>query len=291
MGKKRYVPRWLHSRAIVTSTDTVILDPEVFMNKTSWPFKIEHLTVFGRPTDQEADYEGHGGISPLMTGEIGISGSTDVNLVPANLGASFFRTKPMQAIGNYMTARYFHFNRPYLLPRDSGFSVECTLDLDDTGAEYGFAHQLKYGVSLFGRKVQTNQPAMFAGLYRYLNTPSGSSIVVDAADLLNNGEDDVLIDSIQFMHDTWDMGGDLMGFYWKVNPLTGITWMDNPVHISGLTPTVKETSEGLQSFAFCLNPIEPTYLYRRQRLGIKLDSSVLADQPVNMTLFGYLEVE
>lgn len=290
MGKMKYVPRWIHSRVVVTSLGDVIADPEAFMNKTSWPFKIEHLTIFGYPLDDQNNFLGACGIGSLVQGEIGISGSTDVNLVPAPVNASFGYTAKYSTIGAFMEGTHVKFKHPYLLPRDSGFSVECTLNLDDCG-EHVLDTAMKHGVTIFGVKEQSGKPAMLAGLFRHLDMPNGSSFVIDAADLFNDGEEDILIQSMQLTHPMEDMHGILMGVYWKINPMSGLTWMDQPVHISGITPDTLawRTRTGIKPFS--LTPLEDTYLYRRQRLGIKLTPLVVEDQPVNLTLFGYLEVE
>lgn len=290
MGKMKYVPRWIHSRVVVTSLGDVIADPEAFMNKTSWPFKIEHLTIFGYPLDAVNNYLQEGGIGSLVQGEIGISGSTDVNLVPAPVNASFGCIEKYSTFGAFMEGTHVKFKHPYLLPRDSGFSVECTLNLDDCG-ECTLETAMKHGVTIFGVKAQSGKPAMLAGLFRHLDMPNGSSFVIDAADLFNDGEEDILVQSMQLTQPVEDMDGILMGVYWKINPMSGLTWMDQPVHISGITPHTQawRTSNGIKPFS--LTPLENTYLYRRQRLGIKLTPLVDEDQPVNLTLFGYLEVE
>lgn len=288
MGKKRYIPRWIHSRVVLPGTTPVTLDPEVFMNKTSWPFRIEYLSIFGHEVDSQ-ETPGTGGLGPYVNADIGISGSTDINLVPGQLPVSFFNTRNYEIGGALMYGRYFRLARPYLLPRDGGFSVECTYDLSDTGVELRNITNMKYGVSLIGRRIQTNEPVMFACLHRYLDIPDGSSFTIDAADLLNNGEDDVEINSIQYMFDTKGMDTDPMGLYYKVNPLSGLTWMDNPVHLSGLTPYLLDARGDQHTFV--LTPHKDTFLYRRQRLGVTLTGLVEESQPVNVTLFGYLEVE
>lgn len=290
MGKMKYVPRWIHSRVVVTSTGDVIADPEAFMNKTSWPFKIEHLTIFGYPLDDQNNFLQEGGIGSLVQGEIGISGSTDVNLTPAPVNASFSCTMLHSEINGSIQGTYMKLKHPYLLPRDSGFSVECTLNLDDCG-DLTLDTAMKHGVAIFGVKVQSGKPAMLAGLFRHLDMPNGSSFVIDAADLFNDGEEDILIQSMQLTHPTEDMLGNPMGVYWKINPMSGLTWMDQPVHISGIAPYTQSRRSAFAITSFSLTPLEDTYLYRRQRLGIKLTPLVIEDQPVNLTLFGYLEVE
>jgi len=290
MGKMKYVPHWIHSRVVVTSVGDVIADPEAFMNKTMWPFKIEHLTIFGYPLDDQHNYLQEGGIGSLVQGEIGISGSTDVNLTPAPVNASFSCFMLRSEVNVAMHGLYMKFKHPYLLPRDSGFSVECTLNLDDCGG-LTLDTAMKHGVTLFGVKVQSGKPAMLAGLFRHLNMPNGSSFVVDAADLLNDGEEDILIQSMQLTYPVEDMLGSNMGVYWKINPMSGVTWMDSPIHISGITPYMQSQRNAFGIKSFSLTPLENTYLYRRQRLGIKLTPLVNENQPVNLTLFGYLEVE
>jgi hypothetical protein len=150
---------------------------------------------------------------------------------------------------------------------------------------------MKHGITVFGTKVQSNKPAMFAGLFRHLNMPTGSSFSVETADLLNDGEEDVYVQSMQLTHPMADMQNILMGVYWKINPMSGVTWMDSPIHISGITPYTQGVFLQRGIAPFSLTPLENTYLYRRQRLGIKLTPLVTEDQPVNLTLFGYLEVE
>lgn len=291
MGKKRYVPRWLHSRVVVTSLGDMIADPELFMNKTAWPFKIEHLTIFGYPLDASSNYNLSGGIGPLIQGEIGISGSTDVNLVPSYVSASFGCVEHKTQLSRHIQGTTMQFKHPYLLPRDSGFSVECFLDVSDCGEFNTLTTPMKHGVTIFGKKVQSGRPAILAGLFRHLNMPSGNSFMIDTADLLNDGEEDIIVQSMQLTQPMDDVNDIIMGVYWKINPLSGLNWMDSPVHISGITPYTQSVLLQRGITPFSLTPLEDTYLYRRQRLGIKLTPLVTEDQPVNITLFGYLEVE
>jgi hypothetical protein len=289
MGKKRYVPRWISSEVAATvGTGLITLDPEVFMNKTAWPFKIEHLTVFGYTnTLVRASWAG---ISPMFWGEIGISGSTDINLVPGELGASFFRKEPFIQLGALYNGSTFALKHPFLLPRDSGFSCEVKVDTTLSFGELPMNNAIRHGVALHGRRVQSNDPVMFAALYQYTDIADGSSVTIDAADLFNDGEEDVLIDRIQFTHPYEDTDSILTSMYWKINPLSGLPWMADFVPISGLTPYVQypQTRKGILPYS--LTPLEDTYLYRRQRLGIKFDAFV-DDVTLQATLFGYLEVE
>jgi hypothetical protein len=292
MGKKRYIPRWISSEVAANlGAGQVILDPDVFMNKTTWPLKIEHLTVFGYANTLELN--SLAGVSPMFTAEIGISGSTDVNLVPAQLGASFFRTEPYIQVGERLDGTTFKLKHPFLLPRDSGFSCEVRLDTTPSFGDLPSDTPIRHGVALHGKRIQSNTPTMFAALYRYAPIEDGSSVTIDAADLLNDGEEDVLIDTIQFTHPYTDTGSILTSMSWKVNPLSGLPWMDNFVPISGLTPYVQhaEAIAGAKGILpYSLTPLEDTYLYRRQRLGIKFNP-LTADVILQITLFGYLEVE
>lgn len=292
MGKKRYIPRWIHQRVALTSTNgELTLDPELFMNKTSWPMKIEHLTVFGYPLDAVAGYGRWCGIGPIVQAEIGMSGATDINLVPAFASAAFMRTHKYAQISNQLQGTFFHFKYPYLLPRDSGIAAEVHLDSDDTGTDFSMV--LKYGLAFFGTKVQSGQPAMIAGIERRIsaNIPSGSTIVFESADLMNDGEEDILIHSMQLVNPMADFSEMMMGTYWKINPTSGLPWMELPVHITGLTPYVQHQAPYHGVLPYSLTPLEDSYLYRRQRFGIKLTNLISEDQPLNLTLFGYLEVE
>lgn len=293
MGKKRYVPRWIHSRIALTALNgELVVDPELFMNKTSWPMKIEHLTIFGYPLDATGPFHRWFGVGPMVQAEIGMSGATDINLVPAYASAAFMRKEPFVQIGDIVQGTFFKFKHPYLLPRDGGITAEVHLNSDDTGA-LTFDMTIKYGIVFHGVKVQTGQPVMIAGIDRRIGAPppSGSTIVFDSADLMNDGEEDVLIHSMHLVHPMDDFNNILMGTYWKINPSSGLPWMDAPVHISGITPYVQglQTQRGILSYS--LTPVDDAYLLRRQRFGIKLSPLTGEDQPLNITLFGYLEVE
>lgn len=290
MGKKRYVPRWITSEVAATvGMGQVTLDPEVFMNKTAWPLKIEHLTVFGWSNGASVANK-WAGASPMFLGEIGISGSTDVNLVPAQLGASFFRKEPFIQLADRNNGTTFAFKHPFLLPRDSGFSCEVRKDITLYGGGVPPSSNIRYGVALHGRRVQSNDPVMFAALYRYAELVDGGSVTIDAADLLNDGEEDVMIDRIQFTHDYTGNFGMLGIMSWKVNPLSGLPWMENFVPISGLTPYVQYRGTIQGALPYSLTPLDDTYLFRRQRLGIKF-TPLSGDVTLQITLFGYLEVE
>jgi hypothetical protein len=295
MGKRRYIPRWISSEVAVNmGAGQVTLDPEVFMNKTAWPFKIEHLTIMGYAASALGVGDAWGGVSPIYTGEIGISGSTDINLVPAVLGASFFRKEPYVQLGEYLNGTTFNFKHPFILSRDSGFSCEVKMDTSLSFLNLPNDNPIRHGVALHGHRVQSNEPVMFAALYRHAIIEDGGSVTIDAADLLNNGEEDVLIDRIQFTHPYTDTDAILTTLSWKINPLSGLPWMENFIPISGLTPYVQflqnPPASSLGMLPYSLTPLDGTYLYRKQRIGIKI-TPLVSDTVLQVTLFGYLEVE
>jgi len=297
MGKKRYVPRWISSEiAANMGAGQVTLDPDVFMNKTAWPFKIEHLTIFGYASTSlgPAPGDAWGGVSPIFNGEIGISGSTDINLVPAVLGASFFRKEPYIQLGEYLNGMTFKLKHPFILPRDSGFSCEVRLDTSPSKGSFPSDAPIRHGVALHGYKIQSGEPTMFAALYRHAIIEDGSSVTIDAADLLNDGEEDVLIDRMQFTHPYVETDAIPMSMSWKINPLSGLPWMENFIPISGLAPYVQylqnPPAPSLGMLPYSLTPLEDTYLYRKQRIGIKI-TPLVSDTILQVTLFGYLEVE
>lgn len=310
MARKRYIPRWFSSEIIVseiTPGRPSVVDPDVFMNKTAWPFKIEHLTVFGYPLLTPLPFNRWGGVGPLFEAEIGMSGATDINLVPAPISSAYVRTKPYIQLGDHLQGTTFAFEHPYLLPRDSGFT--CSMLFDSSATDITVTQVMRYGVALHGYKVQSMRPAMFAASHHYLTAPegdvgvvSGNTLELDSVDLLNDGEEDVMITHMQltFAGGKEDLAGRvgtdaiLACFYWKINPLSGLPWMNNFVPISGITPYVQHanTRRGIMPYTF--TPNEPTYLYRRQRLGLRfrpLELRDLGDQLLNITMFGYLEVQ
>jgi len=310
MAQKRYIPRWLTSDIIVSQMSPsrfTVTDPDVFMNKTAWPFKIEHLTVFGYPLYDPLPFNRWGGIGPTYQAEIGISGSSDVNLVTAPVMSAFVRTRPYIQLADFLEGTTFKFEHPYLLPRDSGFS--CSMLFDSSATDINVTQVMRYGVALHGYKVQSMKPAMFAASHQYLTEPggavgivNGNTLELDSVDLLNDGEEDVMITHMQltFAGGSEDLAGRtgtdsiLCCFYWKINPISGLPWMTSYVPLSGITPYVQHVNTRRGILPYTFTPNEPTYLNRRQRMSLRFRPDLnndLGDQLMNITLFGYLEVQ
>jgi hypothetical protein len=341
----RYIPRWLHYQANVTADLTGFqfteIPPNAFANETIWPYHLEYLAITGFPpgipTGGIVPGGFFGGVGNNINIELGISGVSDINQVSATattvmgLGKRDMLCPPYQLFGGGSPPPYYDsplvlkLKYPYLLAKGNGFNVEFRSNVDDYQFTAGIVAAQYRGIPAFaayGRSVVGNDPIMLAGTFRTTNNPdvfptitSGGSISLTKADLVNDGKDDVLIDTLCFTYPELNSinadGGSygVMPPLWSeysVNPINGIKWMpgSETIPIMGLCPgslpwPVKHGTQASVGMPVTYEFPESTVLRRRQRLSVYMSNRAVypAVVPVplpvrvNVTLFGYLEVQ
>jgi hypothetical protein len=342
----QYIPRWLTFSANIEADDTgwifTEIPPDVFVNETLWPWHLEYLAITGLPPwgslpiGDTAQF--WGGLGSCINLELGISGVSDINQVVATAGTVMSHKKrfikgPVTNQGRragYNNAMSFHrFKHPYILARGNGFQVlfnnsSDTFQYDAQSAYKGIPTFVAYG-----RGLTSGQPAMLAGTYMQSDRPAGtlldppiaggSGISFNSADLVNDGEEDILIheiglaypfDSYSVAHTVDSLGDpylDLFALYsnYLINPINGPKWMpgSDPLPMMGVCPFdfpwplagVSAVIPVLQVPAVYEFP-EQTRLLRRQRLSVRMSNnakvtgSTTIPIRTNVTLFGYLEV-
>jgi hypothetical protein len=348
----RYIPRWLHYSANIAADAAgfVFTDipPNAFANETIWPFRLETLTLSGLPpfygTPLGDFCQFWGGLGTCVNLELGISGCSDVNQVTATAGTimahrkrfvkapvSVLETNLVVGIPNIDDGAFHRFKYPYLLARGNGFNVTFVNNRDDwqydavlgqNGAYNGFP-----AFAAYGRGVTSGQPVMLAGTYRMTDRPngfpviaSGSGITFNSSDLLNDGHEDVLIDTIgvtypyqrsnvAYVCDSTGLPFQVLyGLYsnYLINPINGPKWMPGSEPISAIeicpfeipTPLSGTFNATPQLHVPAVYEFPPdTVLLRRQNLSVRLGNNTLlpvggfiTDLRANVTLFGYLEV-
>jgi hypothetical protein len=342
----RYIPRWLHYQANVSADLTGFvfteIPPNTFANETIWPYHLEYLTITGFPpgvpTGGVTPGGFFGGIGNNINLELGISGVSDINQVSATattimgLGKREILCPPYQLFGGGGAPPYYDspltvkLKYPYLLAKGNGFNVEFRNSIDDyqfTAAIIATTYQASPSFAAYGRSVAGNNPIMLAGTFRTTNDPDvapsmpkGGGISLVKADLLNDGSDDVLIDTLCFTYnELYGINADGSSFgvmpplfsEYLVNPINGIKWMPgaDPLPIMGLCPgsfpwPVRSGTQASAGMPVTYEFPASTVLRRRQRLSVSMSNRCLYPEPpkpvvslpvrVNVTLFGYLEV-
>jgi hypothetical protein len=222
----------------------------------------------------------------------------------------------------------FKFEHPYLLARGNGFNVQFKNSLDDfqysgsTSAYNGTPAFMAHGVG-----VVTKQPKQLACVYTNTDNPrilpviaGGALITFDGADLVNDGEEDILVHEIVLTYPerlaeyTLDSLGapflNLCALYsnYQINPINGPKWMPGaePIPLMGICPRDFPWPLGTANNAIVTRPlvqVPAVYdfpagatLLRRQRLSVRMNNNAIVAPAVNIpirlnvVLFGYLEV-
>ena len=175
--------------------------------------------------------------------------------------------------------------------------------------------------------MTSGQPVMLAGTYRLSDQPNsfpviarGSGVTFNSSDLLNDGHEDVLIDTIgvtypyqranvAYVCDSTGLPFQVLyGLYsnYLINPINGPKWMPGSDPISAIeicpfeipTPLSGTFNATPQLHVPAVYEFPPdTVLLRRQNLSVRLGNNTLlpvgslsTDVRANVTLFGYLEV-
>lgn len=309
MGDIKYVPRWLPQRVTLPAATTLPLPASGFANTELWPWRLHWMSVTGVPpveTGEDPRRAYMGGVASRLTWQLGISQYGDINLVPlatdAMLGTHY--RLPQKADSTDVPFR-FRFPAEVVLPPDSGIVARVA---NTYNVENGLIHSP--GILLngyHGAMGVDREPAQLAA-YGDGNIGQNSAQTLDAADLFNNGRDDMVLYEMMITGgcrrlSTYEgQNGDPFGttawpfgtaHSWRINPSTGIEWMPdpNPIPAGNIAPWNRPQFDpwnaGPRAYVFP----EDTVLKPRQRLSVKVGN--IDDESVTFTvcLFGMLEVQ
>lgn len=295
-----FVPRWLWQEVTIPQSGEIVIDPSTFANTTPYPFRLNWLSLCGDVSLGGAPYNNKsGGVLRRLNVEIGITGYSDVNLVPM-VGTAFFCPR-RQDQKDYLGASYYPYGislalpRTIRVPRDGGLVVDVQ-NISDPADEITI-----YDPSIMaqGYHDESKIPGILAGRFDESVVPGGPHRL-NCADLLNNGREDFMMTSLSVdsASAVVEEGRDstyfttLTNIAWRINPATGIEWMPqpSPIPVGCLAPFSRPydlADEGPRAYQFTKNVV----LSPRQRLSVKLTEVSAASQNVYVCLHGELEVQ
>lgn len=297
---KRYIPRWLYTEATVLA-NWIKIPPGTLQNDTIWPMRVEHISVAGVPIVDNVAMSGLAGIGDLVVAEIGTTQEGDINAVPAILNGSFSCIEPSIGMNVITLPSFtFHLRHPYRLSRDNGFLVRRRRRTD-TGVGGGAVTLARVHIVFRGVDIVTGLPVILGGTNENQPTPWSSTVTFNSADLHNRGVHDVDIYSVTVESQEGSAGACGVADNYLINPILGERWMPGETEIPAgcLAPYgfmgllwqaagVPTGDIGPHTFVFP----DGVYIHRRQEIALRLSRSFYAvNQPVNVALFGYLEVE
>jgi hypothetical protein len=277
-----------------------------FDNETVWRWRLHSLSFTNPVNDtMPKDYEYDGWARSLIV-EIGKTGCADQNIVEgslSNITANQYKLR--QKYGGVCMGVDMRLPSPYKLPRDTGFEVK----VQNLHKDYPI---LVPPTIIFRGRREDGEPIILAGEGSRPNA-AGIAIApntvqaIKSADLFNKGRREVWIDRIilkdidAYYHleepavAARSTKGTWIG--WMINPTTGTQWMpvDQPIPVGNLAPmgwrnppnTLTFTNLGPRSYYF--PPL--TYLYPRQRLGIRWGNTLTSPLGVHVCLQVEMEVE
>ena len=307
MGKIQYTPRWLHKTVTIDTSGEYRVPATNFANRDPWDWQLKFLSVVGTTTADgtAGDYylnNVNGGIARRLKWNIGYSQKGDINLSPAMtdvvLGCNW---RQRQCYAPFDAALRFDFPVAFPIPPDTGINAEARFEIKNSSTILGneFPGIVLNGYyKIMGRKV----PAQLAGHYGGL-LEKGTTIALEDADLWNDGEHDLWVTQMLIQPGqicTYEDDSEytqylpqLNGMLWRVNPSTGTPWMPRAgvIPCGNIAPFNRAMYDwNDQSPRVYTFPPE-TRLRPDQRLGIKIENLSSTDQPIDICLFGILEVQ
>lgn len=293
------VPRWLWQEVKIPQSGEIVIDPSTFANNTTYPMRLHWLSICGNAALSGAPYDNaSGGVTRRMNVEVGITGYSDINLVPM-VGTAFFcakryRQKDFWGFAGGQSPAEIYLPRALRIPRDSGLVVDVQNieDLTTIPALY------EPSIVAHGYYDRSKLPGFLAGRMQE-DILVGGPLRFNSSDLLNRGREDFIITSISV--DTHTYTGDietgitkpqLTNVAWRINPATGIQWMPQPGPIplgciAPFTRVYDQSDEGPKAYEFPKQIV----LAPRQRLGVKFTDLSTSAQTVYVCLHGELEVQ
>jgi len=286
------VPRWIHAKlTIPQSGKNIRIDPSLFANTEPWPWNIKWLSIVGQVSPGGGDYAaGYGGVSRVLNFEIGITGASDINLVPT-VGTALFASNKliMTKFSNVRQGISHKFDKPPILAKDDGLIV----DYQRFGAEaYSYPTFIAYCIG-----VDSGKPSILSGRGP-ADVAINTSGTIDSADLMNKGREalyvkELIIDPDSYQgHVEGETAVNLNQVHWRINPSTGVQWMPrpNPIPAGNIAPFNRVTNDARDEGPKMYEFPRGTYLYPRQRIGMRVTEVAGAAQTIHLCLYGELEV-
>lgn len=290
-------PRWLYVPGfVVPHQNTQQVSPSDFENVTPWRWRLVNLT-FTSPIQEDAPQgRTFDWWSRDLLIEVGKTGCSDQDLVMTPINE--FCATPLhlrQKAGGVCLGVDFRLPTPYRLARDSGFEVKVE-NLDQTRPI------LHPPTIIFRGRTEAGQPIILGGRGGDLGLDPQSGEVIVSADLFNKGRQECYIDRIILKDiDTYQGEGAATTSFkgswigWQINPTHGTQWMpvDQRIPVGNLAPmawrqvnplTFMNTVPRVHHFA------PHTYLYPKQRLGVRFTNQATYDIGVNPCLQVEMEV-
>jgi len=292
MADKHFVPRWRYQRVEIPAEDTVRLDPVPFSNMEVWPWDLRFLSLTGEPvvaTEGTTYLSDFGGVAGRVELKMGMSQWGSLNYVPIEAVAMMPPLRrPLTLPSWAVYGSRFQFERPIILPPDDTIVAE----VQNTSGDAAGGFSLVFNGYRY-REDGTKQPEQLAGRY---DAELGDNVsdTLDSSDLSNDGEGDIhMVDMIldpTLTPPAMNTAG--LKSAWKVNPNTGIQWMDQGVLIpeGNLAPFNRLNYDDMDAGPRAFEFPKGTVMRRRQRLETFIRNLTEQDQVVHVCLFGYLEV-
>lgn len=309
------VPRWLYGAITIKPLEEQRFEPDTFANSTKYRMLLRGLS-FSAPNqtayhDDVQPFEHPIWARNLMV-NLGKSGCSDINLVPASLDALCGNLRRVRSIGGVANCgRAYRFMRPYLLPRDEGLRVSVEFirpQYNPSGGVYAVGPANSGEVTFIAKGFRPNgYPAMLAGRVNTFDGDNrGDMQLMNSADLFNNGKTEIYLTELIFKEldvytdagetaDPYFTTGNAFNFAWMVNPTnpTFTQWMPQPRNIPTalLTPQVRTIDGGQESpLVYWFPPA--TYLDPKQALSIHVANTASTTYTeLHACLIGELEVK
>jgi len=291
---KYYSPRWQHAHLSLGAEQTVMLNPGDFTNEEPWDWHLCWLSIAGTPlVVAGGDWSTlQGGVTRRLSIQVGMSQTGPINVVNSNGQGMFGPVRDIMVAGDGRdVGAQFNFPKAYRLPRDAGFDIDVQNDsgtvLQFTAAGFsGF--ELPYGPKGIRRPVYfgSNLDAPLA---------DGAAAVMAGADLQNDGDNTAYITQMILGSAAGDNNGDpnLVGTSWRVNPTSGIFWMDParaPIPAGCIAPFNQSSDDFLDEGPRAYRFPKGTILNPHRQLQISITELSVAAQEVDVCLFGLVEV-
>ena len=313
--RKYTVPRWHYTGQLrVPDGEEIRVEPDVFANSTKYRERLIMMS-FGSPNQTPyllapAQPVQHPPWARNLLVDIGKSGCSDLNLVPAPLTALCGNIRRLRTLlGDVNLPRTWRLPTPYMLPRDEGLRVS----VEYIKPQYAVVAGNPVGPTTSGEVTfiakgygADGYPAMLAARHQGFGDENrGDAVFFNSADLFNKGKDPVYLTEFCFTEKDlyYDPSrqtdeqrfftGNSFNFGWTVNPSnpTFTQFMTQPRHIPGglLAPMCRTMDGGSESPLVYFFPPD-TWLDPKQAVSVRLANTNTVDIELHITLAGELEV-
>lgn len=290
-----WTPQWLYRHITIDAGETIRLDPGAFINNQPWPLYLKWLSLAGTVTEDAAGEfsDTLGGVARRLQFEFSMTQKGDINTLFANTQTIFNGHQGLL----YSQGNRYDFSPPFPLGPEEGIVAEV-VNMTSDGSDIK-----RPSIAFTGRRKERKfdgiVPAHLGGGYTSILSP-GDSMILNSADLYNNGEEvlwlqQMLLDAGYFTEagDAFIQLTDKFRIAWRVNPNAGVQWMPNPdpIPVGNLAPMgsyiVDYNDNGPNVWVFP----QGTVLRPRQRFGVEVTNLALTTQQFGLCLHGIMEVK